>query len=73
MASGDSDDSPSNAAMGVGGGGRWVWLYSPTWKWGGGVGRRWPGGIFIYKVLLESHCLEPVLDGGQMVRILFIL
>ena len=57
-----SGDSPSNAAMGGGGGGggggAMARRYS-TWKWGGGVGRRWPGDIFIFKVLLESPLLEP--------------
>ena len=57
MASGDSGDSPSNAAIAAmeGGGGQWpggdsMRLSCPTWKWGGGVGRRWPGDIFFDKV-----------------------
>ena len=59
MASGDNPSNAAIAAMGGGGGGggngqeaiAWRrWLSCPTWKWGGDVGRRWPGDIFIYKV-----------------------
>ena len=49
MASGDSGDSPSNAAIAAMGGG----------GGGGGGGGAMAMDIFIYKVLLESPLLEP--------------
>ena len=67
MASGDSPSNAAIAAMGGGGGGGVARRYS-TLKWGGGVGRRWPGDILFIKycwkapfwslIFLQKHMLN---------------